>query len=84
MIEEIEFSYFHQDMCCWCIYLNTKRKKVGEESDVTLSFEKQMTSSNVWTLHPGVREPVLCRTGHNLHMSKNLDIQEAIRGETKF
>jgi len=29
-----------------------------------------MTGGNVGTLYPGVCEPVLCRRGHHLHMSK--------------
>jgi len=31
---------------------------------------KQMSSVNVRTLYPGACEPILCRRGHHLHMSK--------------
>ena len=39
--------------------LNLKRKYVGCESHVTTSLGKQMTSVNVWNLHPGVCQPIL-------------------------
>jgi hypothetical protein len=37
-----------------------------------------MTSVTVWTLYPGVCEPILCRRGHHLHIEHNLKMEEAV------